>query len=107
MKPRRVVITIDEIVLDAVGSPGRAATAAALERELVRIFTTQPESAGRGGHIGQLSAPAMTIAPNAAPDALAAGLAERIHRGVIGAGQTRAVAAGPPATTAHAPRRRS
>jgi hypothetical protein len=106
MKPCRVVITIDEIVLDAVGNPGRAATAAALERELVRIFTTRPVSAGQGGHIAQLSAPAMTIEPNAAFDALAAGLAERIHGGVTGAGQTRGVAAGQASTTAHTPQRR-
>ena len=81
-------------------------TAAALERKLVQIFTTRPVSARQGGHIAQLSAPAMTIAPNAAPDALAAGLAERIHGGVTGADQKRGVAAGQASTTAHTPRRR-
>jgi hypothetical protein len=96
MKPRRVVITIDEIVLDAVDHPGRAATAASLERELVRIFTAQPVSPRQGGHIAHLSAPAMTIARNAAPGTLATGLAERIHGGVIAADPTGGVAAGQP-----------
>lgn len=87
MKPYRVVITIDEIVLDAINNSGRAATAAALERELVRIFSEQPVSPRQGRNITRLSVPAMTIAPNAAPGALATGLAERIHGGVTAAGQ--------------------
>jgi len=85
MKPRRTVITIDEITLHAFNGLSRGAAASALESELVRIFTAQPVTARRGGHIAHLSSAPMAIAPDASAGALAAGLAKRIHGGVAAA----------------------
>jgi hypothetical protein len=86
MKPRRVVITINEIVLHGFDQAS-AATATALKRELVWVFSERPLAARQGAEIAHVSAPAMALPPHAPPRALAAGLAERIHGGVAAAGR--------------------
>jgi hypothetical protein len=83
VKPRHIVITIDEIVLDAVAAGARRELGDMLERELRRVFSTAMATPLRSAELARISASPVTF--GAAP-ALAAGLAERIHYGVVAAG---------------------
>lgn len=86
MKPRRIVITIDEIVLDAVDARARRKFGDTLERELRRVFSASPAASLQGGALARISASPITLDPAPQVSALAAGLADRIHRGVAIAG---------------------
>jgi hypothetical protein len=89
MKRRRVFITIDEITLDGIDVRARREIGATLERELRRVFSANPVVPSRSGELARISAPPITLAPAPSAAGLAAGLADRIHRGVIAVGAPR------------------
>jgi hypothetical protein len=86
MKRRRIFITIDEITLDGIDVRARREIGATLEGELRRVFSAHPVVPSRGGELARISAPPITLAPAPSAPGLAAGLADRIHRGVTAAG---------------------
>jgi hypothetical protein len=86
VKPRRIVITIDEIVLDEVDARARRELGDMLERELRRVFSTAAETRLRSAELARINASPITFGPAPRAPALAAGLAERIHHEVATAG---------------------
>jgi hypothetical protein len=86
MKPRRIVITIDEIILDAVDAGAQRELGDTLERELRRVFSTAPAAPLRSAELARINGSPITLGPAPRAPGLAAGLAERIHHGVATAG---------------------
>ena len=86
MKPRQIVITIDEIVLDGVDAGARRELGDILERELRHVFSTAATTPLRSVELARISTPPIILGPAPRAPALAAGLAQRIHYGVAAAG---------------------
>ena len=85
MKPRQIVITIDEIILDALDAGARREIGDMLERELQRVFSTAAAAPLRSAQLARISASPITLGPAPRAPALAAGLAEQIRDGVAAA----------------------
>jgi len=87
MRPRRIVIMIDELQLHGVDVQMRLAIGDALERELTRLFTLPPATPYRAARIEHMAPPPIALAAEALAATLGTRLAERVHAGVASAGQ--------------------
>lgn len=81
MKPPRIDLVIDELVVRGVRADNPKALARAVERELARQFVQHgiPAAFHRNVAVDRLNAGAVTIAPNTRPAALGAQVARAVH----------------------------
>lgn len=86
MKPRRIDLHIEHLVLHGFAQGDRHRIGAAVKQELVRLMTGRglPESLARGGAIPQLDGGAVTITPSARPEANGAEIARAVYGGMRG-----------------------
>ena len=88
MKPRRIVINIDDISLDGFDRRTSPAVKGALERELTRLFASS-DADYRNRQIERFAARPIRIASNAPPSAVGGELAERIYSAATSASPER------------------
>jgi hypothetical protein len=84
MKPSRVELEIEELVLHGFAPGDRHRIAGAIERELERLFTERgvPPSLGRAGSIEQVDGGTFEAKPHAKPEATGARIAHAIYGGL-------------------------
>lgn len=86
VRPARVEVRIDQLMLEGVRPADASAVAAALERELGRLTSAGglPTSWRDGAIIGRLDAGSLRAAPGMPPDTLGVQIAQALHRGLTG-----------------------
>jgi hypothetical protein len=84
VKPRSIEVHIEELVLHGFSTVDAPTIAAAVERELARLFAAHgvPESLAGGGARVAIDAGAFERAPGQTPSAVGAGVARSVHEGV-------------------------
>jgi hypothetical protein len=83
MKPRRIVVVIDELYLHGFDGSQRREIGDALEHELGRLFAAGSGGAYQNRQIERIVTPPVAVAPRANARALGASVAERVWGGVI------------------------
>lgn len=83
MKPSRVELRIEELVLDGFAPQDRYAIGDALERELMRLLAEEgtPAALSRSGEIERIDSGDFTARPGAAPASIGVQAAQAIYRG--------------------------
>ena len=82
----KVEIEIERLVLHGVPAPRREAVGAAVRAELGRLVAERgvPASLRAGGALVRVDGGSVTVAPDASPRALGAGVAGAVYRGIGG-----------------------
>lgn len=78
----RIEVHIEEIVLDGFAPGDRHRIADAVGRELRRLLAASPAPPWSGAETARLDAGAFDVRPGDGADAIGAGIARRIHRGL-------------------------
>lgn len=84
MRPRRIELHIEELVLAGFPAAQRYAIGDALERELSRLIADRglPSAMVPGGEIARLDAGDFAVAPGAHGNAIGAQVARAVYRGL-------------------------
>lgn len=84
MKPRRIALHIDELVLHGVPAAHRQRVGEALRQELTRLLSEGglPTSLSAGGAVPRLEAGSVTVRPGAAPEAMGSQVAQAVYSGL-------------------------
>jgi hypothetical protein len=82
--PANIELNIDELVLHGFAPGDRYRIAAAVERELARLFAEHgvPPSLLTGGDLASLDGDAFQVVPGAKPDAIGSQVAQSVYGGV-------------------------
>lgn len=85
MKPQRIELTIDELLLRDLPYADREQIAAALEQELERLLREQglPEALTAGETIPEMCIDDMGLANSAEPKAIGVQIAEQVYANLI------------------------
>ena len=86
MKPSGVELEIEELALDGFAPGDRHRIAAAVERELARLFVERgvPPSLGRAGWVDRVDGGTFEAKPRAKPETTGAQIAQAIYGGLAG-----------------------
>jgi hypothetical protein len=86
VRPPRVELRIDQLVLEGVERADASAVAAAVQRELTRLASEAelPAVWQRGGSVQRLDAGGFQSSPGARPDSIGVEIARAVHRAVMG-----------------------
>jgi|SRR5579864_1927624 len=84
--PPDIELHIEELVLHGFAHGDRYAIGAAVERELVRLFTEQgmPAALANGGEIGRLNAGSFAVTRGSKPEVIGSQVAQSVYGGMNG-----------------------
>jgi hypothetical protein len=84
MKPRRIALHIDQLVLHGVPAAHRQHVGEALRQELSRLLSEGglPAGLATGGAVPRLEAGNIAVTPGAAPRAMGSQIAQAIYSGL-------------------------
>ena len=88
LRPARVELRVERLVLEGVRPGDRERVAAAFARELSRLVAGRvPAAFAQGGRITALDAGPFTLASGTTPEAAGAGIARAVYAGLDRAGR--------------------
>lgn len=84
MKPQRIEINIEKLVLEGFGHADRHQIGEAVEQELIRLFTEQgiPTGLEKGGNIARLDGGAIEIAPGSKASNIGINISKSVYGGL-------------------------
>ncbi|MGE6761508.1 hypothetical protein D7X55_17110 [Corallococcus sp. AB049A] len=91
MRPQRIALHIDELVLHGVPSAHRHRVGEAVREELSRLLAEQglPSGVDAAALASRLDVGAISVTPGASPEATGASVARAVYSGLAGGGQGR------------------